>query len=74
MDLIPKIIIYAGALLILIGLLWILGSKIGIQFGKLPGDFSYKGDNFSFYFPLTTAILLSIVISLIIWIISRFIR
>lgn len=70
----PKILIYAGVLLIVVGLLWILGNKIGIQFGKLPGDISIKKDDFSFYFPITTAIILSIIVSLILWIISRFIR
>lgn len=74
MDMLPKILIYAGVLLIVVGLLWILGNKIGIQFGKLPGDISIKKDDFSFYFPITTAIILSIIVSLILWIISRFIR
>ena len=59
-----KVIILTGGILIVLGALMLLFGKIpGI--GKLPGDIVIKKENFSFYFPLTTCILLSIVLSLI---------
>jgi len=57
-----KILIVAGILLIVVGLM----IQLKFPFGKLPGDISYHRDNFHFYFPLTTCILISIIISLII--------
>ncbi|MEI7639255.1 MAG: DUF2905 domain-containing protein [Syntrophus sp. (in: bacteria)] len=53
-----------------VGLLMIIGGKIP-WIGKLPGDFFFKGEKFTFYFPLTTSILVSVVLTLIIWLINR---
>lgn len=52
-------------------LVWASG-KIGLPLGKLPGDMSYKGENFSFYFPIVTSILLSIALTIILNIFFRF--
>jgi hypothetical protein len=60
-------------LLVLGGLILLLG-KVGIPFGRLPGDIAYRGKNTSFYFPLASSILLSIVLSLVFYLISRFRR
>jgi hypothetical protein len=49
-------------------------SNCGTAVGRLPGDISYKGKNVSFYFPLGTSILISIVLSVILYLISRFRR
>jgi hypothetical protein len=63
---------YAGMILILIGaLIWFFHDKLG-WFGHLPGDIRIKKENYSFYFPLTTMIIISVVVSLIIWLISKF--
>lgn len=69
-----------GKLLIILGLamaglgvvLW-LGPKLGIfgWLGKLPGDFSCRGKSFSFYFPLGTSILISLVLTLIFWLFRK---
>ncbi|AJF62073.1 TPA: DUF2905 domain-containing protein [Candidatus Woesearchaeota archaeon] len=59
----PNILIIAGIALILAGLLWQFGSKLGL--GSLPGDIKIEKENFRFYFPLTTSILISIVLSLL---------
>lgn len=61
--------IYIGLFFILIGLTWPWLSKI--PFGKLPGDLVLKGENYSFYFPLATSIILSVILSLILWIIRK---
>lgn len=65
-----RIFITIGIILIIIGLCWPLIQKFG--FGHLPGDILIKKPNFTFYFPLTTSILISLIVSLIFWIISKF--
>ncbi len=59
-----KILILVGVLLILFGFIFLFGSKLPFL-GKLPGDIYIKKDNFVFYFPLGTSILISIILSII---------
>jgi len=66
-----KLMIVLGAVLIGIGLLFVLFSRAGLPIGRLPGDILLRRRNFSFYFPLTTSILLSIVLSLLFYFFSR---
>ena len=55
-----------------IGLLLIMGGKGPFGWiGRLPGDFYFKGKNFSFYFPLATGLLISVVLTVILWIMNR---
>jgi hypothetical protein len=61
-----KTLIIIGAIAIVIGALLMLSGKIP-WLGRLPGDISIKNENFSFYFPLTTCILISLAISLLLW-------
>ncbi|WP_457621652.1 DUF2905 domain-containing protein [Persephonella sp.] len=72
MEGLGKTIIFIGVLLVIIGLLITFFEKLPFGLGKLPGDIYIKRDNFTFYFPLATSIILSIVLSLIFIIISRF--
>ena len=62
-----------GALLIWMGKLPSLGGGSG-WLGKLPGDILIKRDNFTFYFPLTTSVLISVVVSLLLYLLSLFLR
>jgi len=64
-----KLVIVLGVLLILGGLAWPWLARLGL--GHLPGDISFKRGDVSFYFPLTTCILLSILLSLILWMVRR---
>ena len=64
-----RLLIIFGAILLVVGLLFTVSGKIGL--GKLPGDIVYRRGNFSFYFPLMTSILLSIVLSLLLWLFRR---
>jgi len=64
-----KLLIYAGIVLIIIGLLVMYGGKI--NWPKLPGDILIRRENFTFYFPLASSILISILLSLIIYIIQK---
>ncbi|MGD0711840.1 MAG: DUF2905 domain-containing protein [Bacteroidales bacterium] len=73
MQSIGKIIVIAGIIIIVIGLIiWLFGDKFN-WLGNLPGDIKIKRDNFSFYMPLASTILISMVLSLIIWLVRKFI-
>jgi hypothetical protein len=71
MNEIGKVMVGFGLLLIVLGGLVLLAARFGLPLGRLPGDISYKGKNFSFYFPLGTSILISVVVSVILYFISR---
>ena len=58
------------ALLVIGGIIMLLG-RTGLPLGRLPGDILYRGKNTTFYFPLATSILVSIVLSLVFFFISR---
>jgi hypothetical protein len=64
-----RILIIIGAGLLLVGLLWPWLSKLGL--GRLPGDIRIETENGFFYFPITTCVIISVVISLVIWFIRR---
>ncbi|HQJ74460.1 MAG TPA: DUF2905 domain-containing protein [Bacteroidota bacterium] len=68
-----KILILFGIISILAGILLLFADKIP-YIGKMPGDIRIEKENFKFYFPLTTSIILSVVVSLILWIISIFLK
>ena len=65
-----KILIAAGIFIVVLGFLWPWISKLPI--GKLPGDIVVDKPNFKFFFPITSMILISVVISFIIWLIKKF--
>lgn len=64
-----RILIVVGLVLVAAGLAWPWLAKL--PFGRLPGDFSVERENFSFYFPLATSIVVSIVISVLIWLFRK---
>jgi hypothetical protein len=66
-----KLLIFMGILLIVVGVLFLCRDKIPF-IGKLPGDISIKRDNFNFYFPLTTCILISLILSLLLYLLGKF--
>ena len=65
-----RILIVIGLVIAGVGLVMLFAGKIPLL-GKLPGDFFFRGKNVSFYFPLTTCILISVVLTLILWFINR---
>ena len=65
-----KTLIVAGLLLVAVGLFLTFGGKLNFV-GKLPGDIRIERDNFSFFFPLGTCLLVSLLLSLIFWIFRR---
>ena len=64
-----RTLIIIGISLIVVGLAWPWLARIGL--GRLPGDIVIERENFRFYFPITTAILISVVISLIFWLLRK---
>ncbi len=69
-----KFLIVAGGLLVLLGIVLVLAGRAHLPIGRLPGDIVYRGKHTTFYFPLVTSILLSILLSLVLYLISRFSR
>jgi hypothetical protein len=69
-----KLLVVLGALLVLAGRILLLIARTGLPLGKLPGDILYRGKNTTLYFPLATSVLLSVVLSLVLYVISRFRR
>jgi hypothetical protein len=62
METIPAMLIYAGIALVILGVLWNIGSKIGL--GSLPGDIKIEKENYKIYFPIATSIVISVILSL----------
>lgn len=71
MDPIAKILMTFGAVLILAGVAWHFGWLQTLRLGRLPGDIAIERDNFRFYFPITTGILLSLILTLLSWLLKR---
>jgi hypothetical protein len=64
-----RFLILLGLALLLVGLLWPYLSRLGL--GRLPGDIVIQRDNVTFYFPVVTCLLLSLVFSLVFWVVNR---
>jgi hypothetical protein len=71
---IGRILIFCGAVLLVIGIAILLLGRTNLPIGRLPGDIFYRGKNTTFYFPLATSILLSVVLSIVLYVIGRFRR
>lgn len=71
MSQIGKLIIITGVVLVIIGLIIsFAGDKLG-WFGNLPGDIKIEKENFKIYFPITTMMLISLILSLIVWVVRK---
>jgi hypothetical protein len=66
-----RLLIVLGLLLIAAGVLVNLSGRLPIRLGRLPGDIVIRGKHGAFYFPIVTCILLSVVLSLVLWLIGR---
>jgi hypothetical protein len=69
-----KLLIILGVVLIVVGLLLTILARLNLPLGRLPGDILYRGKNTTFYFPLATSILLSVLLTLILYVIGRWRR
>lgn len=67
-----KLLIITGLLIAIAGVVLVLWGKFPLSWlGQLPGDVTFKGKNVTFYFPLATSLLISVIVSLILWLINH---
>ena len=66
-----RLLITLGLVLVAIGILVTFAGRLPIKLGHLPGDIHIEGKNSSFYFPITTCILVSVVLSLVMWVLRK---
>ena len=67
-----RVLVGVGALVALVGVILVVADRFpGLRLGRLPGDVAIERQNFRFYFPLGTSILLSIVLTIVIWLLRR---
>lgn len=74
-----KVLLYAGIGIALVGVLLLLADRPGwvqnllsrLPLGRLPGDIRYKGEGFSFYFPWVSCLVVSVVLSLVLWLMRK---
>jgi hypothetical protein len=74
MQEIGKLFMIVGVFLFLLGVIVTFSDKLPFSPGRLPGDIFYQKGNFSFYFPISTSIILSLVLSLLLYFFSKFFR
>jgi hypothetical protein len=74
LEFIARYLMIGGIVLFLVGGGVYLAAKFGLPLGRLPGDIRIEGENVSFYFPLTTSILVSVVLTILLNLISRFLH
>ena len=68
---IGRALIFLGALLVLVGVVILGLSRLDLPLGRLPGDFNWRGRGWSVSFPLATSILVSVLLSVLLWVIGR---
>ena len=66
----PKTLIFVGLIIVAIGLVWLLAERLGL--GQIPGDIIIKREWGTIYIPITTSIIVSVVLSACFWILSKF--
>jgi hypothetical protein len=66
-----KVLIGVGLLLVVVGGAVLLLGKFNVPLGRLPGDITYRGKNTTVYFPIVTCILISVILSLVMWLINH---
>ena len=66
-----KLLLLLGGIIVVIGALLLVAGRFNLPLGRLPGDVVYRGNHTVFYFPLATSIVLSIIVSLVLWVLRR---
>jgi len=69
-----RTLLIAGAVLLIVGAFFFFGGKLPFRLGRLPGDIAHRDQHGTFYFPIVTCAVISVVFSLLIWIINHFRR
>jgi hypothetical protein len=68
---IGKMLVFFGGVIVALGVVLLLLGRTGLPIGRLPGDILYRGKHTTFYFPLASSILLSVVLSVLFYVIAR---
>lgn len=66
-----RLLIFAGVFIVILGVCVLLAQKLGVPLGRLPGDVTWRGKHTSIYFPLATCLLLSVILSLILYVLNH---
>jgi Protein of unknown function (DUF2905) len=66
-----RLLIFAGVFIVILGVCVLLAQKLGLPLGRLPGDIVWKGKHSSVYFPLATCLLLSVILSLVLYVLNH---
>ena len=74
MNELGKVLIGLGAVIVVAGIVLMLVGRTNLPLGRLPGDFVYRGKNTTVYFPLATSVVLSVVLSILLYVVSRWRR
>lgn len=69
-----KLLIFLGGALVVVGVVVMLLGRMHLPLGRLPGDFLYRGKNTTVYFPLATSLVVSVVLSIVLYVVSRWRR
>lgn len=69
-----RVLIGLGVLLLIAGGLVLLAGRVGLPLGRLPGDIAVRGKNYTFYAPIATCVVISILFSLVMWLVNHFRR
>jgi multisubunit Na+/H+ antiporter MnhC subunit len=71
MPSIGRVLIGIGLVITAVGLLFLFLGRLNVPVGRLPGDITYTGRNITIYFPIVTCLVISIVISIVFWLLNR---
>ncbi|MCL4854207.1 MAG: DUF2905 family protein [Bryobacteraceae bacterium] len=71
MEGVGRLLVILGVILVVTGLLFMFGERLPFKIGRLPGDIVIRGKNSVFYFPLTTLILINVVLMFVMWMMRR---
>ena len=66
-----KVLVFLGVAIVVVGLVFVLLGRTNLPIGRLPGDIVYRGKNTIFYFPLATSIVISVVLSVLMYFIGK---
>jgi hypothetical protein len=69
-----KLLVGLGAVIVVVGIVLMVLGRTNLPLGRLPGDFLYRGKNATVYFPLATSVVLSVVLSILLYLVSRWRR
>lgn len=69
-----RLLVVLGIILVGVGALLVFGAKLPFRLGRLPGDIVHRGEHTTFYFPIVTCIILSVALTLLLWIVNIFRR